>query len=35
MLEQIRQVLYTNGLVPANTPLPATDDAIARGAKGR
>jgi NitT/TauT family transport system substrate-binding protein len=31
LLEQIRQVLYANGIIPANTPLPATDYAIARG----
>ncbi|MEA5400916.1 hypothetical protein VB734_12780 [Synechococcus sp. BA-124 BA4] len=36
LLEQIRQVLYANGVIPANTPLPATDDSMARGlAKGR
>ncbi len=35
LLEQIRQVLYANGVIPANTPLPATDDTMARGlAKG-
>jgi len=32
LLEHIRQVLYANGVIPANTPLPATDDAMARGA---
>ncbi len=31
LLEQIRQVLYANGVIPANTPLPTTDYAIARG----
>lgn len=36
LLEQIRQVLYANGVIPANTPLPATDDTLARGlVKGR
>ncbi len=36
LLEQIRQVLYANGVIPANTPLPATEDTIARGLfKGR
>ena len=36
VLEQIRQVLYANGVIPANTHLPATDDSMARGlAKGR
>jgi hypothetical protein len=36
LLEQIRQVLYANGVIPANTPLPATVDTIARGvARGR
>ncbi len=36
LLEQIRQVLYANGIIPANTPLPATDDTLARGlVKGR
>ncbi|MEA5415836.1 ABC transporter substrate-binding protein [Synechococcus sp. BA-132 BA5] len=31
LLEKIRKVLYANGLIPANTPLPATVDSIARG----
>ncbi len=31
LLEKIRQVLYANGVIPANTPLPATVDSIARG----
>ncbi len=36
LLEHIRDVLYANGVIPANTPLPATDDAIARdAARGR
>lgn len=35
LLEQIRQVLYANGVIPANTPLPTSVDTIARGlAKG-
>lgn len=29
LLEQIRQVLDVNGVIPANTPLPATDDSLA------
>ncbi len=34
--EQIRQVLYATGVIPANTPLPSTVDTMARGlAKGR
>ncbi|PSB37346.1 hypothetical protein [Aphanothece minutissima] len=36
LLEQIRQVLDANGVIPANTPLPTTVDTIARSlAKGR
>ncbi len=31
LLEKFRQVLYANGVIPANTPLPATVDTIARG----
>lgn len=30
LLEKIRQVLYANGLIPANTPLPTTVDSIAK-----
>lgn len=30
LLEKIRQVLYANQVIPANTPLPATVDSIAR-----
>ncbi|MCT0208895.1 ABC transporter substrate-binding protein [Synechococcus sp. CS-1332] len=30
LLEKIRQVLYANRVIPANTPLPATVDSIAR-----
>jgi len=36
LLEQIRQVLYANGVIPANTPLPTSVDTTARGAaRGR
>ncbi len=36
LLEQIRQVLYANGVIPANTPLPTSVDTLARSlAKGR
>ena len=36
LLEQIRQVLYANGVTPANTPLAPTVHSMARGlAKGR
>ncbi|MDM7953823.1 MAG: hypothetical protein QUV07_11510 [Cyanobium sp. CZS 25K] len=31
LLEKIRQVLYANGVIPANTPLPTTVDSFARG----
>ena len=31
LLEKIRQVLYVNHVIPANTPLPATVDSLARG----
>ncbi len=30
LLEKFRKVLYANGVIPANTPLPATVDSIAR-----
>jgi len=31
LLEKIRQVLYANGVIPANTPLPTTVDSFSRG----
>jgi NitT/TauT family transport system substrate-binding protein len=31
LLEKIRQVLCANGVIPANTPLPATVDRIVLG----
>jgi NitT/TauT family transport system substrate-binding protein len=31
LLEKIQQVLYANGVIPANTPLPTTADTIVRG----
>lgn len=33
LLEKIRRVLYANGVIPANTPLPATVDSLVRGLK--
>jgi NitT/TauT family transport system substrate-binding protein len=30
LLEKIRKVLYANGVIPANTPLPTTVDIIAK-----
>jgi hypothetical protein len=30
LLEQIRQLLYAHGVIPSNTPLPATVDTFVR-----